>query len=129
MRPLSRDEKNNECLGSDSKMEDIFLHFHLAMVRDMYVGEKGEHLQKPEESERSAGSTLGSKDCEGSLDEVPSKCENYGVTSCAFTKQYGITSGEHHMHFISVLCLPRGTVTTVLGRVGERYIQSRILYP
>ncbi|XP_053473373.1 uncharacterized protein LOC128603155 [Ictalurus furcatus] len=56
IQQLSMDEKNNECLESDNKKENILLHIHLAMVRDMCLDEKGEYPQKLE-SECVAGIT------------------------------------------------------------------------
>ncbi|KAB5526094.1 hypothetical protein PHYPO_G00147760 [Pangasianodon hypophthalmus] len=92
----SMDEKNNECLESDNKKENNFLHFHMAMVRDMSLDEKGEDPQKLKESEYSTGgtegSTEGNTEGECSVDEVLSRSENYGMTWCTYTKQCEITS-------------------------------------
>ncbi|KAK3509887.1 hypothetical protein QTP70_018501 [Hemibagrus guttatus] len=88
MQQLSMVEKNNECLESASKKENIFLHFPLAMVKDMYLDEKEEYLQKPKESEIS---TEGSPtEGEYSVDKVWCKSESYSMTWCTYTKQCGI---------------------------------------
>ncbi|XP_058238164.1 uncharacterized protein LOC131347798 [Hemibagrus wyckioides] len=92
MKQLSMDEKNDECLESASKKENIFLHLPLAMVKDMNLEEKEEYPQKPKESEIS---TEGSPtEGEYSVDKVWCKSESYSMTWCTYTKQCGIAYAE-----------------------------------
>lgn len=91
MQQMSMGEKN-ECLGSASKKENIFLHFPMVMVKDKNLEEKEEYPQKPKESEIS---TEGSPtEGEYSVDKVWCKSESYSMTKCTYTKQSGIAYGE-----------------------------------